>query len=385
MHITTEQKTIDGCRFCYMCRHVCTVARCTDEEELSPQSRALALSMILRGSLQYAADVADDISQCCLCGWCRMWCEGKRDFGKAALEARKDLVDQGCVPASVAALADRLLRTGSSPRTGDPAPGSAGHSRPAAGEVLLILGDAARNGDPGIGQAALSLVKKAGGKARLLETEDNGGLALYLLGYAEEGRKRIRSFFDAVAASGVREVVVVSPDLYFLFAQDMLPEISAGRPSVTVRHIAPYLLQKARDGALRVDGRAGRKRKTVVHDNDFLARLLPTPLLDEPRELLGMVRGVELTGMFWEREKCLSAGSWLLAETYPRTAALVARKRLEDLQEAAPDLVVTMSGHDKLILTGALREKRSAEGPADARGGGFEVRDLVEILDEACG
>lgn len=384
MHITTEQKTIDGCRFCYMCRHVCTVARCTNEEEMSPQSRALALSMILRGSLRYAADVADDVSQCCLCGWCRMWCEGKRDFGKAALVARKDLVDQECVPASVAALADRLIGTGSAHPSVDARRKPAGHSHPVAGEVLLILGDAARNGDPGIGQAAASLVKKAGGRPRFLKTEDDGGLALYLLGYAEEGTKRIRAFFEAVEASGAREAVAVSPDMYFLFAQDMLPEISAGRPRATVRHIAPYLLQKAKDGALRIDGSAGSRRKTVIHDNDFLARLLPAPLLDEPRQLLGMVRGVELKSMFWEREKCLSAGSWLLAETYPRTAALVAQKRLEDLQEAAPDLVVTMSGHDKLILSRAMREQQSVGGPAGSRGDGFEVRDLVEVLDEAC-
>ena len=385
MHITTEQKTIDGCRFCYMCRHVCTAARCTNEEELSPQSRALALSMILRGSLQYSADLADDISQCCLCGWCRMWCEGKRDFGKAALEARKDLVDQGCVPAGVAALADRLLRTGSAHPAGDSWQGSSGRSRPAADDVLLILGDAARNGDPDIGRAAASLVKKAGGKPRLMETEDNGGLALYLLGYAEEGKKRIRSFFDAVAASGAKEAVVVSPDMYFLFVQDMLPEIGEGRPGVTVRHIAPFLLKKARDGALHFEGPAGKKRRTVVHDNDFLARLLPAPLLDEPRQLLGMAPGVELAGMFWEREKCLSAGSWLLAETYPRTAAIVARKCVEDLRESAPDLVVTMSGHDKFILNRAAGEIRADDGPAGASGRRFNVRDLVEVLDEACG
>ena len=89
--------------------------------------------------------------------------------------------------------------------------------------------------------------------------------------------------------------------------------------------------------------------------------------------------------MFWEREKCLSAGSWLLAETYPRTAAIVARKCVENLREAGPDLVVTMSGHDKLILTGALGELRRADSPAGASSRGFEVRDLVEVLDEACG
>ncbi len=78
------------------------------KRSLSPQSRSLALSMILRGSLHSLADLADDISQCCLLRLVWMWCEGKRDFGKAALEARKDLVDDGRVRQGSPALADRL-------------------------------------------------------------------------------------------------------------------------------------------------------------------------------------------------------------------------------------------------------------------------------------
>ncbi len=383
MHITTEQLIIDGCRFCYMCRHVCTIARCTGEEEMSPQSKALMLSMILRGSLQYSTDVAEAMSKCSLCGWCRMWCEGKRDFMKAALVAKRDLAELNRVPTSVAALRDRLMSTGSYHRTAGSRRGSAAHTRPGSGGILLILGDGARNGEPAIGQAAGSLVKKAGGTPFLLDAEDCGGLALYLLGYADEGRKRIQAFFEAVEGSGCREAVVVSPDLYFLLAQDIFPDIQFKSSSITVRHIASYLLQKAKEGALHMDGSAPHKRRTVIHDNDFLARLLPVPLLDEPRELLGRA-GVNLAHMFWEREKCLSAGSWLFAETYPQMAFLVARKRIEDLQESTPDLVVTMSGDDKLILMRAIQERASAGAPEGSGRGAFEVSDLMEILDEVC-
>ena len=327
MHITTERTTIDGCRFCYMCRDVCTAARCTREEELSPQSRALALSMVLRGSLQLAPDIADDVSQCCFCGWCRMWCEGKRDFGKAALEARKDLVDQGQVPASVAALADRLLRAVTPRARSGAGVGEAPEARGRGGAAAAgRRGPQRRRGDRPCGREP----RREGGRQR--PAHGRGGRQRTRVVPPRVRRGREETDPGLLRCRGSRG----GPGGRGRLARDLVP-VRAGHapgprrgPACRRRPAHRPVPAPTRPGEAPCasTGRGGTKRRTVVHDNDFLARLLPAPLLDEQRELLGMVGGVELAGMFWEREKCLSAGSWLLAETYPRVASLVARKRV---------------------------------------------------------
>jgi hypothetical protein len=245
-------------RFCYMWH----VARRPRTKPV-PQSKSLALDDPPRLA---PADLADDISQCCLCGWKKpAWCE------ETGLERR---------PRGTEGPGGRWFRPR---RAGGPglrtlgAPGRVLHGRgpgPRRRPTTAPDTGISAHGDPGIGRAAASLVKKLPA-VRLMEAEDNGGLALYLLGYAEEA-KRIGPF-DAVACRGRESGGGLARPVLPLRAGQAARD-RRGYPR-HVRHIA-LLAEKTRAGpAFR--GATGRTR-TVVHDNDFLARLLPAPLLDEP-------------------------------------------------------------------------------------------------------
>jgi Fe-S oxidoreductase len=376
MNIKNEQKNIDNCRFCFMCRHVCTVAVTTREEEMSPRSKALMLSMVLREAEEYTQDIADLIYQCCLCGYCRMWCEGGWDFMKAAVAARKDLSDKGLVPEQVASVINTLKTAGSL----YPAPPQRDtflkDLQGGADSLLLVFGDGALNADFSIAKAAVSLVKKAGLKPSALEKEAEGGLSLYFLGAVEEGKKRINTFFKAVESSGCQKIVAVSPDVYFLLTQDIYEDIRFKGNTNRVIHISQFILEQIDNGTLEIGRQTGSAGRAVFHDNDFLSRLLSKPVIDEPRAILEKVPGVELVTLFHDREKTRSLGGPLFRAAYPDVAAELGKLKINEISEQNPRMVLTLSGDDKTLLKAAMQLDSEQ---------GYEVRDLVEFVDAATG
>ena len=42
-------KTVNACRFCWMCRHICPVGLATGKESNTPRAKALMISMTEKG------------------------------------------------------------------------------------------------------------------------------------------------------------------------------------------------------------------------------------------------------------------------------------------------------------------------------------------------
>lgn len=376
MNLQSTQDIVDSCRFCFMCRHVCTVSRFTGEEEKSPRAKALLLSMVLRGSMELSDDIAEMMFGCCLCGYCTMWCEGGWDFMKAAVVARQDLVEQGFVPERVALAAEKLTRDGTVYPSRARGSGFL-KGLPAEGrQVLLLFGDAAVNGDYAAAKAALNLVRKTGEEPSVLEIEAQGGLSLYFLGFVGEGRKRIRALFDSISASGCRQVIALTPEIYFLLTQTRYPDIQFVDSAIEVLHIASYLSDRLLDGRIQVrKGPASKTdpRKAVLIDSDYLVRLVPDPIVEVPRKILARIPGIEQMELIWTGEKAISPGNPLFAEVDPEVASIVAREKVNELIEAEAELVVTLSGDDAFMLRKGLEE--------NGRTGAFEITGLLELLD----
>ena len=68
-----SKETIDACRFCWMCRHVCPIGNATGQERNTARARALTLSLVERGAVRLS-DVVDNVWECALCGGCTNNC-----------------------------------------------------------------------------------------------------------------------------------------------------------------------------------------------------------------------------------------------------------------------------------------------------------------------
>src|SRR5690554_5450697 len=201
-----------------MCRHVCSMARITNEEEMTPRVRALMLSMILRDAEEYTEEIAENIYQCALCEYCKEWCQGGWDFPSAIRAARADVVKKGMVPEVVKKVKGSILQANNP--YGKKEPDSKLKEivlqNTNSSRTLILFGSEISYLSPEIGVAMISLMNKAGIKFMTLEKEINGAYELYNLGYQKEAKERAALLIEAINKSACKEVIILSDSLHYL-------------------------------------------------------------------------------------------------------------------------------------------------------------------------
>jgi heterodisulfide reductase subunit C len=210
MLLNEHQSTIDACRFCFMCSHVCTLGVVSGKESDTPRGKGLILFKILRGHVEYSPELVETLYRCCLCGMCEAWCKAKCTPPAAVLAARADIVAQGREPQAAQQIKANLLKTGNP--FGLPgedrfkAVDTAGVVRDRA-EVLYYVGCDTAYQRPEIANAFLKILRQAKVDAAVLRDEHSTGKPLWLLGHRDEAR--------AMAESLLRKVRKMSDDAGF--------------------------------------------------------------------------------------------------------------------------------------------------------------------------
>jgi Fe-S oxidoreductase len=369
MNIVDHQKDIDSCRFCFMCRHVCSIARVTNEEEKTPRVRALMLSMILRGAEDYSKDIAESIYQCCLCHYCKEWCQGGWDLPSAIRAARVDLVNAGLVPEVVQKVKDSLIKYDNAygqdgPVSNDLQQVVLQNTTPT--RTLLLLGSSVLYLSPEIGLKAVSLLNKAGVNFVVLEKEAASAYELYNLGYIKEAKDKTINLLDNIKRSGCEEVVTLSGSLYYLLTEG-IKMMDLKLENVKVYHVTEYLVQLISDGKLEL--KKSLNKKISYHESDYLARY--SRLHDEPRKLIEKIEGAEYVELRWNKGEARSIGSALIKNTYPDLANKLLKTRLDEIIESGVDLLITASGENKSSFI------NSPDKPSS-----LQVVDIVELIDD---
>ena len=214
MLIADHKSTIEACRFCFMCRHVCTLGCVTGKESDTPRGKGLILFKTLKGYSNYSPDLIDTLYRCCLCGMCQTWCKASCTPPAAILAARADIVAQGSEPASVRQIKDKLLTTGNP--FGLPAADrfkafeSPELFSPKA-DVVYYVGCETAYHRPTIAKSMIKILKAAKAKFTLLRDERSTGKPLTLLGYRDDARAMAQSLAAQIRASGCKTIVTTCP------------------------------------------------------------------------------------------------------------------------------------------------------------------------------
>lgn len=369
MNIVKYQQDIDSCRFCFMCRHVCSVARVTNEEEMTPRVRALMLSMVLRDAEDYSEDIAETIYQCCLCEYCKEWCQGGWDFSSVVRAARVDLVKEGLVPEVVQNVKDSLMKFNN----------PYGHDGPISSELqeiisqnttpaetLILFGSSVLYLSPEIALRVVSLLNKANVDFMVLEKEAASGYELYNLGYLEEAKEKIALLVKSLKMSGCKEVVTLSGSLHYLLTEE-LNNMGLELEGIRVYHVTEYLLKLISEG--KIDLKEGLDKKITYHESDYLARY--SKLYNAPRKLIEQIKSAKYVELRWNKGRARSIGSALLKNTYPELAAKLLKTRLDEVIETGVDILITSSGEDKSSFV------NSPDKPSS-----LQIADIVELIDD---
>ena len=365
-----NQEHIDHCRFCWMCRQVCTVATVTNDETMTPRSRSFLLSSIIRGTLNYSYEMAGVIYKCCLCGYCSYWCQGKWEPPLYVKAARQDLVDLELVPEKIQKIHDSLIEKGN-PYSIDKSAINQELSEiimksGGQGSPLLLLGSAVFYKAPEIGLSLLSLFRKIDMPVTVFR-DDFIAYDLLSLGYIRQAKESSDKFVENIKSMGCKEIITVSAeDFYFLTnSYDGIPLLGE---EVKIVNILEYLIGYLNTG--KINFKVKKNLNVTYHDTNYFARYTGT--VNEPREILNSIPGIRLKEMLWSKEEAHSLGSGIFDLSYPELSQKMVALRIRDIKEVPASVVLTSSGDDKRSFL------EHPDFPKD-----IQVLDLIELLDSA--
>lgn len=369
MLLSEHTPTIDACRFCFMCRHVCTLGVVTGKESDTPRGKGLILFKALHGYAEYSPELVETLYRCCLCGMCEAWCKAKFTMPAAVLAARAEIVAQGKAPSSVQEVKENLVQTGNP--FGLPAKerfqaiDTANVLRDRA-EVVYYAGCDTAYQRPEIANAMLKILRQAGVDVTLLREEQSTGKPLWLLGYRDEARAMAESLVQKIRGTGCRTLVTTCPSSYDALKNDYTA-MGLDLSGIEVLHAAEYVDRLVTEA--KIKPQAGGGSTVTLLDNTYLGRY--HGIYEAPRRLLDKVFS-QRCEMYWTREFAHSCGEpgGIFRQLHPKESRDLACRVLAEVATTEASVLATTCPTTKTALL-------EVEKPDLA------IRDLVELVADA--
>ena len=353
-----SKETIDACRFCWMCRHVCPIGNATGQERNTARARALTLSLVERNACELT-DVIDNVYECALCGGCTNNCMTGWDPVKFTKEVRLEAVQNGVAPDYITRLVDNILETGNAYGMTE-LPGEIVNlesALPTVADTLLYLGTDVKYKVPEYAVAAAAVLDKAGVKFTVLKNEPDSGAALdFLVGEADETRKFAEKCAQAIG--NYKKVIVLDPaDAKIMKHEYKEWGIAPDTEIVTFTSLVSGLIA---DGTLKV-----KNLGVPATYQDSFALVRDLGEIEEPRVFMNAC--TDLHEMLLNRKELIWGGNTLMAEYLPGVISLVAKNRWTNASHVGAKLLVVASPSEYAAL--------AAEKPDD-----MEIMSVPELI-----
>jgi Fe-S oxidoreductase len=370
MLIEQQFATIDACRFCFMCRHVCTAGVVSGWESDTPRGKGLILFKVLKGYATYSDDLVATIYRCCLCGMCQTWCEGEYTMPQAVLLARRDIVEQSKEPEGARKIRANILETGNP--FGLPAQDrfkaiENGKVFKDQAQVLYYVGCDTAYHQPEIASAFVKILLRSGIDFTLLRDETSAGKPLSVLGYHSEAKQLAQGLAAKIRSAGSKILVTTCPSSYDAFKNDYAA-MGVDLGGIEVLHATQYVARLVNSG--RLTPRKPLSRSVTPQDSTYLCRF--NDGCDELRRVLQSIPGVDLKEMSWTRDRAHSCGEagGVLPLLYPELNRELAKRMLEEANRTGAQVLATTCPATKRSL-------------ASVNETGMEIRDVVELFAES--
>jgi Fe-S oxidoreductase len=355
---------VEDCRFCPMCRDVCTSGAVTGLESNTSRGYALlADRWYTRGVLPEGG--ADAFYACMGCGLCKATCVSERDLPDAILTLRQEFVERHMQPRAVQEARAKALSN------------AAAHDapvnpyRPELGDTVFSAGGLlTSDGISPVLKALQSLADKHGELFSVLESETVCEHQLFDLGYRDDAVAAAGQYVERLRAGGAKKLITACSQCYDMFVR-RYPQWGVTWPEdVAIIHVVTWLeklpLTPLPDGA--TEGRVW-----LYHDDASLARW--SIMHDTPRAVLDRLLPKRWLEFPLNRDKAYACGSTGALPLVRRDIAIRAAERLFDAAlETAADYEVT-----PCIVTACARCTDHLLAAQKALAAPVEVRHLAEL------
>lgn len=336
-----NKKTIDACRFCWMCRHICPIGNVTGQERNNARARALSLSMVERG-MELTEDIVANVYECALCGACTKECATGWDPVEFTKAVRLEAALNGVLPAYINQLIENIEKTGNAYGKTEICNElkSEIEALPEKADVLLFLGSDARYVSCKSAMNAIRLLTKANiGFTVLLDEPDSGYAMDTLLGRAEETKKIMRNAAEKL--NGYKTILAYDPADAKVFMREYKEwDINL---DVNVKTFTGFIHELIKAGNLKPKKSS---RTFVFQDPALLARDLEET--QEVREILSTCG--EVKEMLLNGKDTMWAGNLIMNAYMPNVMELTAKARWENALSTKAHALVTASPSEYEVL-----------------------------------
>jgi len=191
-----------------------------------------------------------------------------------------------------------------------------------------------------------------------------GGL-LHYIGFEKQFIKNAREMYKELKSLGVKRIISIVPSCTYTI-RNLIPSCVDGY-DLEVKHFSEVVLENIQSGELRFP----REVKVTYHDPCQLARYLG--LIEEPRQILKAIKGIELVETDWTKGEwatCCGGGGGFEA-VFPELSQILAVNRTRELLETGAEIIVTQCPGCIMQLKDGLKELKTD---------GVEVLDLAQIV-----
>jgi hypothetical protein len=218
-------------------------------------------------------------------------------------------------------------------------------------------------------EAAVKVLRNLGiSFGYLAENEPCCGAPLYQSGLQGKFADNARQAYAKLKSTGVKQIISIVP--YCTNAlKNIFPRYVEGF-DLEVKHFLEIVVENLPSLELRYPGPV----KVTYHDPCQMVRHLK--LIDEPRQILRAIDGIELVEPEWTRGEwstCCGGGGGFEA-VFPELSQVLAVNRASELLETQPDIIVTHCPGCVMQLKDGLRELKVEN---------VEVMDISQIIAAA--
>ena len=191
-----------------------------------------------------------------------------------------------------------------------------------------------------------------------------GGL-LHYIGLQAEFAKNAQEMYKKLKSLGVKRIIGIVPSCTYTI-RNLIPGCVDGY-DLEVKHFSEVVLENIQSRELRFP----REVKVTYHDPCQLARYLR--LIEEPRQILRAIKGIELVETDWTKGEwatCCGGGGGFEA-VFPELSQILAVNRTRELLETGAEIIITHCPGCIMQLKTGLKELKTD---------GVEVLDLAQIV-----
>ena len=328
------EEDIYTCASCGYCRFNCPVYKVLGFESATVRGRMLMMKKVLEGKMEMTPELVNSMYMCAQCEGCHVACPNNIDFVMITQLLRQEMVKQGLLPESFAAVRENLA-TLNNPY-GEPqdqrgawlSPKVRGETKQS--ENLYFVGCTSSYSLNRIPKSVTRILDKIDFDYTVLgDNELCCGAPIFRMGETDLAMSMVQRNVENIRKLGVKTIFASCAGCYSTMKHHYPDEFE-------YLHITELFEKMLKEGTLEF--KKPFKKRAIYYDGCDLGR--HSGVYEAPRNVLRAIPELELVEFDYNRENAMCCGG-PLSSGFPDLAFEIGAKAVREAEEKNVDMIIT--------------------------------------------